>query len=95
MALAQTGRLASPLWRAKGLARQVERKARRRSPEAMAKARMVKAILALPERQRETFVLCRFGRKTCAEIAAMYGVQPKTVERRFAQALIFLVRAIA
>ena len=45
------------------------------------------AILALPERLREVFVLSRFTSMTNVEIASHFGISVKSVEWRMAQAL--------
>lgn len=52
-----------------------------------------KAINALPEKYRETFLLSRFegeGKKSYAEIAKIQGISEKTVEYRISQALKLL-----
>lgn len=49
-----------------------------------------KAIDALPENYRETFILSRFGDMTNAEIALKLGVSVKTVEYRISNSLKLL-----
>ncbi|MDH6305450.1 RNA polymerase sigma-70 factor (family 1) [Parabacteroides sp. PF5-5] len=49
-----------------------------------------KAIHNLPEKQREVFVLSRFGNHTNVQIANKLGISVKTVEYRISQALRIL-----
>lgn len=48
------------------------------------------ALAALPDSYREAFEMNRFRHKTYAEIAAVLGVSPKTVDYRIQQALKLL-----
>jgi RNA polymerase sigma-70 factor (ECF subfamily) len=53
------------------------------------------AVNALPELQREAFVLSRYGGLTYAEIAAALGVSVKTVEKRMSVAFRALYATLA
>lgn len=54
-------------------------------------ARLIKeAVGELPEKYRETFVLCRFGDLTNNQVAEKLGVSVKTVEYRITQSLKIL-----
>jgi RNA polymerase sigma-70 factor (ECF subfamily) len=55
-------------------------------------ARMIEAIEALPEDERETFCLVRVQGMTQADAAAVMGVSVKTVQRRLARTLPLLAQ---
>ena len=57
------------------------------APEQQHLVVLKQAILALPPRQRDVFVLSRFTGMTNADIALHLGISVKTVEWRLAQAL--------
>jgi RNA polymerase sigma-70 factor (ECF subfamily) len=52
--------------------------------------RMLEAIDALPEDEREVFDLVRIQGLTHAEAASILGVSAKTVQRRLNQSLLLL-----
>jgi len=54
------------------------------------RAKLVKAINELPEKEREVFLLSRAEKKTYSEIAEMTGLTVKAIERRMSKALLLL-----
>ncbi|WP_109300432.1 RNA polymerase sigma factor [Aquimarina sp. AU474] len=52
------------------------------------------AIAALPERQREVFLLSRIDKKTYREIAELSGVSVKAIEKLMHKALVALRKTI-
>jgi RNA polymerase sigma-70 factor (ECF subfamily) len=80
-ALAESGVVASPDSMASGL-----------SPDAR---RMLEAIEALPEDEREVFDLVGIHGLTHAEAAAVVGVSEKTVQRRLNRARLLLAERVA
>ena len=66
------------------------RRRRERSSEDDLKA----AILRLPIKLRDVFVLHRFGGLTYDEIGSHLGVAPEAVRARFAAAMVRLARAV-
>jgi RNA polymerase sigma factor (sigma-70 family) len=68
-------------------------------PERVIQARaelraVVKALEGLSEKTRRIFILRRLEHVKCQEIAALYGVSVKAVERHIAKALLHLSRTI-
>jgi RNA polymerase sigma-70 factor (ECF subfamily) len=57
-------------------------------------ARMMEAIEALPEDERETFCLVRLQGMTQADAADVLGVSVKTVQRRLSRTLPLLARQL-
>lgn len=51
------------------------------------KNQLEQAIIALPEKQREVFLLSRVEKKTYKEIASMLGISKQAVEKRMYNAL--------
>jgi len=69
-------------------------------PERVIQARaeldaVVRALDGLGEKTRHIFVLRRLEHVKCLEIAALYGISVKAVERHIAKALLHLSRTIA
>jgi RNA polymerase sigma-70 factor (ECF subfamily) len=69
-------------------------------PERVIQARaelcaVVQALDGLGEKTRHIFILRRLERVKCQEIAALYGISVKAVERHIAKALLHLSRTIA
>ena len=58
--------------------------------ESELRERIRLAIGALPQTYRDTFLMHRFEGKTYKEIAAIYGISPKTVDYRIQQSLKLL-----
>jgi RNA polymerase sigma-70 factor (ECF subfamily) len=58
-------------------------------------ARMLAAIEALPEEEREVFDLVRIQGMAHAEAAGVLGVSAKTVQRRLNRGLVILARQLA
>ena len=58
------------------------------------KEKLQKAINALPEGQREVFLLNRIDKKTYREIAEMLGVSQKAVEKRMHKALVKMRKTV-
>lgn len=56
---------------------------------------VVEALDGLSEKTRRIFILRRLERVKCQEIAALYGISVKGVERHIAKALLHLSRTIA
>ncbi len=56
------------------------------------KAKLEAAIAALPEKQREVFLLSRIDKKTYKEIAALLNISKQAVEKRMYNALAALRR---
>ena len=56
--------------------------------------RMIEAIDALPEDEREVFDLVRIQGMTHTEAAALLGVATKTVQRRLDRGLVILTQAL-
>ena len=81
VALAESGVSAPPASTASGL-----------SPDGR---RMLEAIEALPEDEREIFDLVRIQGLTHAEAAAVVGVSEKTVQRRLNRARLLLAERLA
>ena len=52
------------------------------------------AILQLPTKLRDVFILHRFGGMTYGEIGMRLGLTPEAVQARFAAALVRLARAV-
>jgi RNA polymerase sigma-70 factor (ECF subfamily) len=52
--------------------------------------RLKKVIAALPEKQREVFLLSRIDKKKYSEISEMLNISVKAVEKRMSQALVTL-----
>lgn len=68
-------------------------------PERVIQARaelsaVVRALDGLGEKTRHIFILRRLERVKCQEIAALYGISVKAVERHIAKALLHLSRTI-
>jgi RNA polymerase sigma-70 factor (ECF subfamily) len=61
------------------------------SPDA---ARMLKAIDALPDEEKEVFSLVRIQGMTHAEVAGLLGVSPKTVKRRLSRSVVRLTEML-
>lgn len=57
-------------------------------------ARLDTAVRALPAIEREVFLAVRLDGLTYAEIAHRTGLSPRAVERKFASALIRIVRQL-
>lgn len=55
---------------------------------------LVRAILKLPRRLRDVFLLHRMAGMTYSEIGLHLGIDPKAVETSLAAALIRLMRAV-
>lgn len=55
---------------------------------------LIRAIQALPEKQRVVFLMSRTDGLTYQEIAELLGISKKAVEKRMSQALIALRQAI-
>jgi RNA polymerase sigma-70 factor (ECF subfamily) len=81
VALAESGVAAPPASGASGL-----------SPDGR---RMLEAIEALPEDEREVFDLVRIQGLTHAEAAAVVGVSEKSVQRRLSRARLLLAERLA
>jgi RNA polymerase sigma factor (sigma-70 family) len=56
--------------------------------------RMLEAIDRLPEEEREVFGLVRVQGMTYGEAAEVFGVSPKTVQRRLSRALLLLAKEL-
>ena len=56
---------------------------------------LVRAILKLPTRLRDVFLLNRMAGLTYSEIGLHLGIDPKAVETSLAAALVRLMRAVA
>lgn len=54
------------------------------------RAKLIKAINELPEKEREVFLLSRVEKKTYSEIAEMTELTVKAIERRMSKALLIL-----
>jgi RNA polymerase sigma-70 factor (ECF subfamily) len=80
VALAESGVVAPPASAASGL-----------SPDAR---RMLEAIEALPEDEREVFDLVGIQGLTHAEAAAVVGVSEKSVQRRLSRARLLLAERL-
>ncbi|WP_298144544.1 sigma-70 family RNA polymerase sigma factor [Flavobacterium sp.] len=63
--------------------------------EAELKKQLEKAISALPEKQREVFIMSRFEDLTYNEIATVLGVSVKAVEKRMHLALQSIRKILA
>jgi RNA polymerase sigma-70 factor (ECF subfamily) len=57
--------------------------------------RMLDAIEALPEEEREVFSLIRIQGMTQSEAATLFAVSTKTVQRRLNRALLLLTKALS
>lgn len=69
------------------------------SPEAVAAAReemaaVLEALAALPERARHAVLLHKFHQLSYAEVAAVMGISPRTVEKHLARGLAACMRAL-
>ncbi|WP_438853005.1 RNA polymerase sigma factor [Brevundimonas nasdae] len=70
-------------------------KPRQRRRRARSSADVIKvAILRLPTRLRDVFVLHRFGGMTYDEIGLHLGIPPEAVKAAFAAAMVRLARAV-
>jgi RNA polymerase sigma-70 factor (ECF subfamily) len=56
---------------------------------------VVQALAGLGEKTRHIFMLRRLEQVKCQEIAALYGISVKAVERHIALALVHLARTIS